>query len=221
VFGADHHGYVARLKAAAQGLGIDPARLEIQLVQFAVLFEKGEKVQMSTRAGQFVTLRQLRKEVGSDAARFFYVMRSHDQHLDFDLDLARSQSNDNPVYYVQYAHARVAALFRQLTEKGLSFNRASGDAARERLTHELELDLMQLLLGWPELIMSAANHRSPQVVANSLRELASTFHSYYNAVPILVEDDALRSARLYLCKAVKQVLANGLALLGVSAPESM
>ena len=221
VFGADHHGYIARLKAAAQGLGLDPARLEIQLVQFAVLFEKGEKVQMSTRAGQFVTLRQLRREVGSDAARFFYVMRSHDQHLDFDLDLARSQSNDNPVYYVQYAHARVCALFRQLAEKGLSFNRASGDAARERLVHEQEQELMQQLLGWPELVIAAAEHRSPQIVANGLRELAASFHSYYNAVPILVEDDALRSARLYLCKAVRQVLVNGLALLGVSAPESM
>jgi arginyl-tRNA synthetase len=221
VFGADHHGYIARLKAAAQGLGVDPARLEIQLVQFAVLFEKGEKVQMSTRAGQFVTLRQLRQEVGADAARFFYVMRSHDQHLDFDLDLARSQSNDNPVYYVQYAHARVAALFRQLTEKGMTFNRASGDAARERLVHEQEVELMQLLLGWPEMVAAAANARSPQIIANGLRELAAAFHSYYNAVPILVDEDALRCARLYLCKAVKQVLANGLALLGVSAPEQM
>lgn len=221
VFGADHHGYIARLKAAAQGLGVDPARLEIQLVQFAVLFEKGEKVQMSTRAGQFVTLRQLRAEVGADAARFFYVMRSHDQHLDFDLDLARSQSNDNPVYYVQYAHARVCALFRQLAEKGWSFNRAAGDAARERLVHEQEVALMNLLLGWPEIVGAAAQARSPQIVANGLRDLSSAFHSYYNAVPILVEDETLRAARLYLCKAVRQVLANGLALLGVSAPETM
>lgn len=221
VFGADHHGYIARLKAAAQGLGIDPARLEIQLVQFAVLYENGEKVQMSTRAGQFVTLRQLRQEVSTDAARFFYVMRSHDQHLDFDLDLARSQSNDNPVYYVQYAHARVCALFRQLAEKGWSFNRATGDAARERLTEEHEVALMNLLLGWPELLAAAAQARSPQIVANGLRDLASAFHSYYNAVPILVDDESLRAARLYLCKAVRQVLANGLALLGVSAPETM
>jgi arginyl-tRNA synthetase len=221
VFGADHHGYIARLKAAAQGLGVDPARLEIQLVQFAVLFEKGEKVQMSTRAGQFVTLRQLRQEVGTDAARFFYVMRSHDQHLDFDLDLARSQSNDNPVYYVQYAHARVCALFRQMAEKGWSFNKAAGDAARERLIEEPEVALMNLLLGWPELVAAAGHARSPQIVANGLRDLASAFHSYYNAVPILVDDEALRAARLYLCKAVRQVLANGLSLLGVSAPESM
>jgi arginyl-tRNA synthetase len=221
VFGADHHGYVARLKAAARGLGVDPDRLEILLVQFAVLFEGGQKVQMSTRAGQFVTLRQLREDVGTDAARFFYVMRSHDQHLDFDLDLARSQSNDNPVYYVQYAHARVASLFRQMTEKGLTYNRASGDAARSQLTHELEQELMQHLLRWPEVIEGAANLRSPQIVANACRDLASAFHSYYNAVPILVEDDAVRNGRLYLCVAVKQVLANGLKLLGVGAPESM
>lgn len=222
VLGADHHGYIARLKAAARGLGLDPERIEIPLVQFAVLFEKGQKVQMSTRAGQFVTLRQLRAEVGTDAARFFYVMRSHDQHLDFDLDLARSQSNDNPVYYVQYAHARICALFRQAQEKNMPFNRATGEAARERLTEEAEKDLMHGLLGWPELLASAAAHRSPQIVANGLRDMAATFHSYYNAVSILVDaDESLRHARLWLCKAVGQTLANGLKLLGVSAPETM
>jgi arginyl-tRNA synthetase len=221
VFGADHHGYIARLKAAARGLGLDPSRIEIKLVQFAILFEKGERVQMSTRAGQFVTLRQLREDVGTDAARYFYVMRSHDQHLDFDLDLARSQSNDNPVYYIQYAHARIASLFRQLAEKQLTFNRASGDAARDRLVLEAEQELMQQVLVFPEVIAGAAEQRSPQIIANALRELAASFHSYYNATPILIEDDALRCARLYLCQAVKQVIANGLALLGVSAPEQM
>jgi arginyl-tRNA synthetase len=221
VFGADHHGYVARLKAAARGFGLDPDRLEIILVQFAVLFEGGEKVQMSTRAGQFVTLRQLRAEVGSDAARYFYVMRSHDQHLDFDLDLARSHSSDSPVYYVQMAHARVSALMRQLAEKQLTFNKPSGDAARERLTEPHELELMQHLLRWPEVIESAAVNRSPQIITNGLREFAAVFHAYYNAVTILIDDDALRNARLYLCLAVQQVLANGLGLLGVSAPESM
>jgi arginyl-tRNA synthetase len=222
VLGADHHGYIARLKAAAKGLGLDPDRIEIPLVQFAVLFEKGQKVQMSTRAGQFVTLRQLRSDVGTDAARFFYVMRSHDQHLDFDLDLARSASNDNPVYYVQYAYARVCALFRQVQEKNLFYNKASGDAAKSLLKEEAEKDLMQCLLNWPEVIANAAESRSPQIVVHGLRELASLFHSYYNAVPILVtEDDALRHARLWLCKAVGQVLVNGLKLLGVSAPEVM
>jgi arginyl-tRNA synthetase len=221
VFGADHHGYIARLKAIAQAFGIDPGMVEILLVQFAVLFEHGEKVQMSTRAGQFVTLRQLREDVGNDAARFFYVMRSHDQHLDFDLDLARSHSSDNPVYYVQYAHARVASLFRQLAEKGLSYHRASGDAAREKLTDEREEELMQHLLRFPEIVASAAGKRSPQILVNGLRDLAASFHGYYNAVPILVDDDELRSGRLYLCAAVKQVLANGLELVGVSAPDSM
>jgi arginyl-tRNA synthetase len=222
VLGADHHGYVARLKAAAQGLGLDPNRIEVPLVQFAILFENGERVQMSTRAGSFVTLRQLREDVGADAARFFYVMRSHDQHLDFDLDLARSHSKESPVYYVQMAHARVAALFRQLAEKQLAYHRASGDAARERLTLPQEHELMQQLLRWPEIIEGAALNRSPQIVANGLRDLASAFHSYYNDVPILVMDDeGLRNARLYLCQAVKTVLAGGLKLLGVTAPESM
>ncbi len=221
VFGADHHGYVARLKGMAQALGLDAGRVEILLVQFAVLYEGNERVQMSTRAGQFVTLRQLREDVGNDAARFFYVMRSHEQHLDFDLELARKHTNDNPVYYVQYAHARVASLFRQLAEKQLTYNRASGDAARDRLTHEAEQELMTQLLSFPETVSAAANARSPQILVNGLRQLASDFHSYYNAVPILVEDDAVRCARLYLCQAVKQVLANGLRIVGVSAPEQM
>jgi arginyl-tRNA synthetase len=222
VFGADHHGYIARLKAAAQGLGLDPARLEILLVQFAVLYEGGQKVQMSTRAGQFVTLRQLREDVGADAARFFYVMRSHDQHLDFDLDLARSHSKDNPVYYVQYAHARIASLFRQLAEKGWTYNRATGDASREKLTHDAEQELLQQLMRWPEVIMGAGEQRSPQIVANGLRDLAAAFHAYYdNVKPILVDDEELRNARLYLASAVKAVLASGLKLLGVGAPETM
>ncbi len=221
VFGADHHGYIARLKAAAQGLGLDPKRIEVQLVQFAVLYRGGEKVQMSTRAGQFVTLAELRDEVGNDAARFFYVMRSADQHLDFDLDLAKSQSNDNPVFYVQYAHARVHALVRQLAEKHWSFNRTAADAARERLVEPAEELLLSELMRYPEVVEAAGLTRAPQTVATYLRELASAFHSYYNAHPILVEDEALRSARLGLCLAVRQVLANGLALLGVSAPERM
>jgi arginyl-tRNA synthetase len=221
VFGADHHGYVPRLKAAAEGLGLDPGRIEVLLVQFAILFQGGQKVQMSTRSGEFVTLRQLREDVGSDAARFFYVMRSHDQHLDFDLDLARSQSNDNPVYYVQYAHARIASIFRQLEEKQWSYNRSAGDAARDRLSAPHEIDLLGELLRYPEILEAAAEARSPQMVANFLRELAAAFHAWYNAEPILVEDADLRNARLSLCHATRQVLANGLELLGVSAPESM
>ncbi len=221
VLGADHHGYIARLKAAAQGLGLDPARIEIQLVQFAILYRGSERVQMSTRAGSFVTLRELREEVGTDAARFFYVMRGNDQHLDFDLELAKSHSNDNPVYYIQYAHARIASLFRQLKDKGLAYNDSAALSARKLLTGEAEDALLVELMRFPEMIESAANGRAPQVIAHHLRDVAAAFHGFYNACPILSAEEELRNARLGLCKATQQVLANGLALLGVSAPESM
>ncbi len=221
VFGADHHGYIARLKAAAQGLGLDPARIEIELVQFAILYRDGARVQMSTRAGSFVTLRELRDEVGNDAARYFYVMRGNDQHLDFDLDLAKKHSNDNPVYYIQYAHARICALLRQLAEKHWTFNRSAADAGRALLVEDSERSLLDELMRFPEMVEAAADQRGPQIVANYLRELAAAFHSYYNGVAILVDDEALRNARLGLCLATRQVLVNGLGLLGVAAPESM
>ena len=221
IFGADHHGYIARLKAAAQGLGLDPAKIEIELVQFAILFRGGERVQMSTRAGSFVTLRELREEVGTDAARFFYVMRGNDQHLDFDLDLAKSESNENPVYYIQYAHARIASIFRQAVEKGYAWNRTAAEAARAKLVEPQENALITELMRFPEVVQAAAQHRGPQIVANYLRELAACFHAFYNAQPILIADEELRHARLGLAAATRQVLANGLGLLGVSAPESM
>jgi arginyl-tRNA synthetase len=221
VLGADHHGYMARLKAAAQGLGLDASKIEIQLVQFAILYRGQERVQMSTRAGSFVTLRELREEVGTDAARFFYVMRGNDQHLDFDLELAKTQSNDNPVSYIQYAHARIASLFRQAREKGLSYNASAALSARKRLVEPAEDALIVELMRFPEMIESAAANRAPQVIANYLRETAAAFHAFYNASPILVPDEEIRNARLGLSKATQQVLANGLALLGVSAPETM
>lgn len=222
IFGADHHGYVPRLKAAARGLGEDPERLEFQLVQFAVLYRGGEKVQMSTRSGQFTTLRDLREEVGNDAARYFYVMRSHEQHLDFDLDLAKSHANDNPVFYVQYAHARIHSIFRQLDGRGMKYNPAIGDAALKRLTEEHEKRLMRTMGRWPETLDAAARRRAPHDLAHYLHELAAQFHAYYNAVAILVEDDEdLRNARLNLISAVRNVIAGGLALIGVSAPEQM
>lgn len=221
LFGADHHGYVARLKAAAQGLGHDPARIEIRLVQFAVLYEAGEKVQMSTRSGQFVTLRELRQDVGDDAARFFYVMRGNDQHLDFDLALARAQSNDNPVYYLQYAHARIASLFRKAATEGIGFDREAGLAALDRLVAPGESALMTELARYPEWLAAAADQRAPQLLAAGLRELATAFHGFYNGQPVLAADPPLRDARLALCAATAQVLANGLGLLGVSAPDAM
>jgi len=222
ILGADHHGYVPRLQAAARGLGEDPERLEFPLVQFAVLYRGGEKVQMSTRSGEFTTLRQLREEVGDDAARYFYVMRSHEQHLDFDLDLARSRANENPVFYIQYAHARIHSLFRQLDGRGMKHNVNIGDAALKRLEHEHERELMQALGRWPEVLESAAQRRAAHDVAHYLHRLAGQFHTYYNAVAILVdEDEDLRNARLNLVSAVREVIAGGLELLGVSAPEQM
>jgi arginyl-tRNA synthetase len=221
VWGADHHGYVPRVKAALEALGDDPNKLDVLLVQFAVLYRSGEKVQMSTRSGEFVTLRQLRKEVGSDAARFFYVMRKCEQHLDFDLDLAKSQSNDNPMYYIQYAHARVCSVMRQLEEKGYRFDMDNGLSSLNLLAEPHETSLITRLARYPELIVSAGQQHEPHQLVHYLRELANEFHTYYNAHQFIVEDATIRDARLCLILAVRQVLANGLELLGVSAPESM
>jgi len=221
VFGADHHGYVARLRAAAQGMGEDPDRLEIQLVQFAVLYRFGEKVAMSTRSGQFITLRELREEVGTDAARFFYVMRSHDQHLDFDLDLAKSRSNENPVYYIQYAYARICSVFRNLDGLDQRHNQEIGNVALDLLDTEHELALMRTISRFPETIESAARLRSPHLLAHYLHALATDLHAYYNAHQFLVKEENLRNARLNLVLATQIVLRKGLALLGVSAPEEM
>jgi arginyl-tRNA synthetase len=217
VWGADHHGYIPRVRGALAALGLPADRLTVALVQFAVLYRGGEKVAMGKRSGDFVSLRELRDEVGNDAARFFYVMRKSDQHLDFDLDLAKSESQDNPVYYVQYAHARVCSVFAQWGGDPEQLARVS----LAPLTNPRELSLTQRLGAFPETIEAAARDLAPHALAFYLRELAGEFHSYYNAERILLEDDALRLARLALCAAVRQVLANGLSLLGVSAPEKM
>jgi arginyl-tRNA synthetase len=221
VWGADHHGYVPRVKAALAAIGEDPAKLDVLLVQFAILYRGGEKAQMSTRSGEFVTLRELRHEVGKDACRFFYVMRKCEQHMDFDLDLAKSESNENPVYYIQYAHARVMSVLRQMNEKGLQWDQANGAANLQRLTESHETELMVSLARYPEIIEAAAINHEPHQIAHFLRELANDFHTYYNAHQFLVEDSAVRNARLNLIQATRQVLANGLGLLGVSAPDSM
>ncbi len=215
VWGADHHGYIPRVKGALTALGLDADRLVVSLVQFAVLYRNGEKVAMGKRSGDFVTLRDLRTEVGNDAARFFYVLRKSDQHLDFDLDLAKSQSNENPVYYIQYAHARVCSVFTQAGAE------AATGADTGLLANPRELVLMQRLGEFPEIVQAAARDLAPHAVAFYLRDLAADFHSYYNAERILVEDASLSKARLALCAATRQVLASGLALLGVSAPERM
>jgi arginyl-tRNA synthetase len=220
IFGSDHHGYITRLRAALSGLGKDPDNLEIMLVQFVVLFRGKDKVQMSTRGGKYETLRDLRKEVGNDAARFFYVSRSNDQHLDFDLDLATSQSNDNPVYYVQYAHARIASLLRKLADAGISAPQRTIDALAA-LQHESETSLMRAISRYPEIVDLAAENRAPQTLVHYLRELAAEFHSFYNDQRIVDADASERDARTLLASATRQVLANGLGLLGVSAPDSM
>ncbi|MFQ5982607.1 MAG: arginine--tRNA ligase, partial [Woeseiaceae bacterium] len=221
VLGADHHGYVARVQAGLEAMGYEGDSLEVPFVQFVSLYRGGEKLSMSTRSGDFVTLRQLREEVGNDAARFFYVMRSNDQHLDFDLELAKSRSNDNPVYYIQYAHARVASVFRQLEERSLKWDKASGLDNLSTLNETHEKTLMRSLSRYPEIIELAATNRAPQHVVHYLQDLAKEFHTYYNAHTFIVDDEVLRDARLSLISATQQVIANGLGLLGVSAPDSM
>ena len=221
IWGADHHGYVPRVKAAIKALGADESKLNVLLVQFAVLYRGEERVQMSTRSGEFVTLRQLRSEVGKDAARFFYLMRRSEQHMDFDLKLATSKSNDNPVFYVQYAHARVCSVLRQLDEKGWGKNLLLGLENLEKLTEEHESSLLATLARYPEVLERSALQYEPHQLVIYLRDLAHDFHTYYNAHQFLVDDEVLRNARLSLICAVKQVLANGLGLLSINAPESM
>lgn len=221
ILGADHHGYLARVRAGLVAMGQPEDCLEVRLLQFVTLYRGGEKVQMSTRSGDFVTLRELRNEVGNDAARFFYVMRSNDQHLDFDLELAKSHSTDNPVYYLQYAHARVCSVMRQLVEKGHAYDAVQGRASLERLREPHELALLTSLSRYPEVVELAALQRAPHLLVHYLRELANDFHTYYNAHTFIVEEAPLRNARLTLVLGLRQVIANGLALLGVSAPESM
>ncbi len=217
VWGADHHGYIPRVKGALQALGLPVERLDVALVQFVSLFRGSEKVSMSTRAGTYVTLRELRDEVGNDACRFFYMLRKQDQALDFDLDLAKSQSNDNPVYYVQYAHARVCSVLQQWGGDV----RALNDVDLAPLASERELALCALLRAFPEVIESAARDYAPHAIAFYLRELAAEFHAWYNAERLLVEDAAQKQARLALAVAVRRVIANGLHILGVAAPEHM
>ena len=221
VWGADHHGYVPRVKAAIQAMGGAPEKLDVLLVQFASLYRGGEKVAMSTRSGSFVTLRELREEVGNDAARFFYVQRKCEQHMDFDLDLAKSQSADNPVYYIQYAHARVHSVMRQLAERGMTWEREAGLEHLHLLQEAHEKALLQRMNRFPEAVENAALAHEPHQLAHYLRELANDLHTYYNAHKFIVEEAGLRDARLCLINATRQVLANGLGLLGVSAPETM
>ncbi|WP_069471936.1 arginine--tRNA ligase [Candidatus Marithrix sp. Canyon 246] len=216
IWGADHHGYVARVKAAITALGMDAERLKVLLVQFAALYRGKERLKMSTRSGEFVTLRELRQEVGTDAARFFYIQRKSEQHLNFDLELAKSQSNENPIYYIQYAHARISSVFRKLD------NIKYENANLELLSNKHEQALFVTLSRYPEMIENAAAVYEPHQITYYLRELAQQFHTFYDANKILIDDqDDLRNARLSLIAAIQQVLRNGLTIIGVKAPEVM
>jgi arginyl-tRNA synthetase len=221
VLGADHHGYIARIHAVIQALGYPKSSLTALLVQFAILYRGDKKIQMSTRSGEFITLRELREEVGSDAARFFYVLRRSEQHMDFDLELAKEQSNANPVYYLQYAYARICSVFRQLKAKALIWDKAIGMDALAQLQAAQEIDLLVLLNRYPETVEQAAHYYEPHIIAHYLRDLAQAFHAYYNQHIFLVEESRLRNARLNLIVAVQHVIANGLNLLGVKTLEVM
>ncbi len=214
IWGADHHGYIARVKASIKALNYNPDKLEILLVQFANLFRNGEKVQMSTRSGSFVTLKELRQEVGNDAARFFYILRKADQHMDFDLDLAKSKTNENPVFYIQYAHARICSVLGKVDND-------TQTADLTLLNDAYEQALIKQLSRYSGMVKNAALNYEPHVLAYYLRDLAGDFHSYYNNCEFLCDDKALQAARLQLIIATQQILQNGLGLLGVSAPESM
>ncbi len=221
VWGADHHGYVARVRGALVALGYPGTSFEVCLMQLVSLFRSGQKLSMGKREGNFVTLRDLRNEVGNDACRFFYLMRSHDQALDFDLELAKSRSNDNPVYYVQYAHARVASVMKELAARGLAYDATDGSANLSRLESEHEMAVITSITKFPEVVERAALDRTPHSLVHYLRDLANSLHTYYNADKWIVDDAALRNARITLVLAVQQVVRNGLGLLGVCAPESM
>ena len=221
IWGADHHGYIERVKASMKALDYPPEAITILLVQFATLFRGKEKLQMSTRSGEFITLKELIKEVGKDAARFFYIMRKNEQHLDFDLELAKSESNDNPVYYIQYAHARICSVFRQMDEKGYASFQSKKLSDLSTLTEDHEIKLLRSLAKYPDVIESAAVSFEPHQLAYYLKDLANDFHAYYNVNQFLVEDDLIRNARLSLIDATRQVIRNGLLQLGVSSPEEM
>ena len=221
IWGADHHGYIERVKASMKALEYSPDVIKILLVQFAALFRGKEKLSMSTRSGEFITLKELVEEVGKDAARFFYIMRKNEQHLDFDLELAKSESNDNPVYYIQYAHARICSVFREMKEKGYSFIKSEKLSDLHVLSEPHEIKLLTSLARYPDVIENAAINFEPHQLAYYLKELANDFHTYYNANKFLVDDDIIRNARLSLIDATKQVIKNGLFQLGVSSPQEM
>ena len=218
IWGADHHGYVCRVKAAMAAFGYDPDKLTVLLLQMVALFRDGQLVKLSKRSGDSVTLDELIEEVGVDASRYFFLMRSLDSQLDFDINLAKSRSNDNPVYYIQYAHARIHSIYNQVREAGIAFGDYS-ETDFTTLTSEMELELIKKLAEYPEEVVQAAEHRAPHRIARYLYDLASMFHSFYRQGRIIGVDPALQQARLGLITAIALVLRQGLGILGISAPE--
>ena len=221
IWGADHHGYLPRVSAAMEALGKSREKLEVVFIQFANLLRNGEKVSMSTRGGEFIPLIELIEEVSSEAARFFYINRKADQHLDFDLDLAKSQTKDNPLYYIQYAHARICGVFETLKKEGMKLNQELGLDNLNLLNLDKEIEIQKMLLQYPEVISRAAKNSEPHLICYYLKDLSGLFHSYYNSERFLVDDEKLMNSRLFLLKGTKQVISNGLEILGIGAPESM
>ncbi|MDG2456488.1 MAG: arginine--tRNA ligase [SAR86 cluster bacterium] len=221
VWGADHHGYLPRVSAAMEALGKSRDKLEVVFIQFANLIRNGEKVSMSTRGGEFISLVELIEEVSSEAARFFYINRKADQHLDFDLDLAKSQTKENPLYYIQYAHARICGVFETLKKEGMKLNQELGLDNLNLLNLDKEIEIQKMLLQYPEVISRAAENSEPHLLCYYLKDLSGLFHSYYNSERFLVDDEKLMNSRLFLLKGTKQVISNGLEILGIGAPESM
>ncbi|MDR3603002.1 MAG: arginine--tRNA ligase [Syntrophaceae bacterium] len=219
IWGSDHHGYVPRVKAGMDALGYAPDKLRVMLVQFVNLIRDGKKISMSTRSGEFVTLREVLDEVGTDAARFFFLTKRSDSHLDFDLDLAKRQSRDNPVYYVQYVHARIASIFRIAVERNVDSDISDPDLSALDLPEEEAI--MKSLADFPDMLAEAADAMEPHRVTFYLVELSDLFHSYYHDNKVLTQDDRVRKARLFLVEAVRQVIHNGLSILGVTAPDRM
>jgi arginyl-tRNA synthetase len=220
IWGADHHGYIPRMKAAMEALGNDPDKLKVLIAQMVSLFQNGEKVKMSKRTGKAVTMEDLMEEVGVDAIRYFFTMRSMDSHLDFDMDLAISTSNENPVFYVQYAHARACSVYRQAEEQGIAVLPLA-EVDLSKLTAEHEYDLLRKIGELPEEVSVAAANFAPHRMIRYVYELASLFHSYYKAERVITEDAAQTQARLALFGAVRTTISNVLKLVGVSAPERM
>mgnify|MGYP003320142053 FL=1 len=221
VWGADHHGYIPRVSAAMEALGKSREKLEVVFIQFANLLRNGEKVSMSTRGGEFIPLIELIEEVSSEAARFFYINRKADQHLDFDLDLAKSQTKENPLYYIQYAHARICGVFETLKKEGMKLNQELGLDNLNLLNLDKEIEIQKMLLQYPEVVSRGAENSEPHLLCYYLKDLSGLFHSYYNSERFLVEDEKLMNSRLFLLKGTKQVISNGLEILGICAPESM